>query len=136
VTFCVEGEEEIASPHIAQFVREHLDVLQCHGAIWEEGGIGPEGRPGSSLGSRGVLSVELVVETLKMDAHSGAAHFLPNAAWRLLRALGSLQGPDLRIRIPGFYDRVRPPSELDLHYMDASLTAKTIFETSTACASL
>src|SRR5437763_364599 len=37
VTFVVEGEEEISSPHIAQFVQEHLDLLKSHGSIWEEG---------------------------------------------------------------------------------------------------
>src|SRR4051794_2317687 len=38
VLFVVEGQEEIGSPHIAQFVREHTDLLQCHGSVWEEGG--------------------------------------------------------------------------------------------------
>lgn len=114
VLFVVEGQEEIGSPHIARFVREHLDALKCHGAIWEEGGIDPDGRPGMNLGVRGILAVELSVETMRRDAHSGGAHTLPNAAWRLLRALASLKGPDERIRIPGFYDRAHPPSPRDL----------------------
>jgi acetylornithine deacetylase/succinyl-diaminopimelate desuccinylase-like protein len=83
VTFVVEGEEENGSPHIAQFVQEHLDLLQCDGAIWEEGGINPEGHPILVLGARGALVVELAVQTMKRDAHSGGAHILPNAAWRL-----------------------------------------------------
>ncbi len=114
VLFVVEGQEEIGSPHIARFVQEHADSLTCHGAIWEEGGTDPDGRPGTVLGVRGVLAVELAVETMKRDAHSGGAHTLPNAAWRLLRALASLKGPDERIRIPGFYDRAKPPSPRDL----------------------
>ncbi len=118
VTFCVEGEEEIGSPHIAQFVREHKDILKCDAAIWEEGGTSPEGRPMTSLGVRGVLGVELSIETLKMDAHSGSAHYLPSAAWRLVRALTTLKGEDERIGIPGFYDRVKPPSALDLKLLD------------------
>lgn len=113
VTFVVEGQEEIGSPHIAQFVRDHLDLLSSHGAIWEEGGIGPEDRPFNVLGCRGVLTVELHARTLSRDAHSGNGSVLPNAAWRLLRALTSLKGPDGRIRIPGFYDEARPPSQLD-----------------------
>ncbi len=119
VTFVVEGEEEIGSPHIAQFVREHTSLLKSHGAIWEEGGVGPSGQPECSLGRRGVLSVELAVETMRTDAHSGQAHILPSAAWRLLRALGTLKGADERIRIPGFYDRSLPPSALDLELVDA-----------------
>jgi acetylornithine deacetylase/succinyl-diaminopimelate desuccinylase-like protein len=58
--------------------------------------------------------VELSVETATMDAHSGlGGSILPNAAWRLTWALASLKGPDERIRIPGHYDSVRPPSALD-----------------------
>jgi acetylornithine deacetylase/succinyl-diaminopimelate desuccinylase-like protein len=113
VTFVVEGEEEIGSPHVAQFVREHLDLLRCEGSIWEEGGIDAEGRSVVSLGKRGILYVELAVEVMLRDAHSGGASVLPNAAWRLLWALNSLKGPDERIRIPGFYDQALPPTAVD-----------------------
>lgn len=119
VTFVVEGEEEIGSPHIAEFVRQHTDLLQSHGAIWEEGGLDPDGRPEIGLGRRGILSVELAVETMTRDAHSGSAHVLPNAAWRLLWAITTLKGQDERIRIPGFYDHIRAPSATDLKLLDA-----------------
>jgi acetylornithine deacetylase/succinyl-diaminopimelate desuccinylase-like protein len=56
---------------------------------------------------------------MHLDAHSGGAHYLPNAAWRLHWALDTLKGKDERIRIPGFYDSIIPPSELDLAYFDA-----------------
>ena len=52
-------------------------------------------------------------QTLSRDAHSGSGHLLPNAAWRLLRALSTLKGPDERILIPGFYDAVLPISDRD-----------------------
>lgn len=111
VTFVVEGEEEIGSPHIAQFVQDHLDLLRCDGAIWEEGGIAPDDRSYNMIGCRGVLGVELSVTTASRDAHSGSAHLIPSAAWRLTWALASLKGPDERVLIPGFYDDARPPSE-------------------------
>ena len=113
VTFVLEGEEEIGSPHVAQFVREHTDLLASHGAMWEEGGIAADGRSVVSLGKRGILYVELAVEVMSRDAHSGGASILPNAAWRLLWALTSLKGPDERILIPGFYDQADPPTALD-----------------------
>ncbi len=119
VTFIVEGEEEISSPHIAQFVREHLELLQCQGAIWEEGSVDPHGRPDIVLGKRGILAVELSAETMKTDAHSGSAHYLPNAAWRLHQALAVLKGPDGRILIPGFYEDAHPPSPRDLELLEA-----------------
>src|SRR5207237_1683436 len=54
----------------------------------------------------------------------------PNAAWRLVEALGSLHEPSGRVRIPGFYEAVRPPTEtqrrlmarfpLDTHFLRQS----------------
>ena len=119
ITFVVEGEEEIGSPTVAQFVRENLDLLRCDGSIWEEGSIAPDGRSYNLLGVRGVLSVEFRVQALSRDAHSGYGHLLPNAAWRLLWALNSLKGPDERIRIPGFYDHAKPPSARDIELLEA-----------------
>jgi acetylornithine deacetylase/succinyl-diaminopimelate desuccinylase-like protein len=112
VIFVVEGEEEIGSPHIAQFVQQHLDLLACHGSIWEEGMVSREG-PLDLLGRRGVLAVSLEVETMSMDAHSGSAHLLPSAAWRLLRALTTLKDEHEHILIPGFYEHALPVSEKD-----------------------
>ncbi|MCX7601680.1 MAG: M20/M25/M40 family metallo-hydrolase [Meiothermus sp.] len=114
VLFVVEGNEEVGSPGIARFVQDHLDLLKCDGALWEEGGIDFEERPGTSLGRRGILAVELEVQTLSRDAHSGSAHILPSAAWRMVRVLASLKDENERILIPGFYDHVKPISELDL----------------------
>lgn len=119
VLFVVEGEEEIASPHIAAFVRENRELLDCHGAVWEEGGVDATGRPLVSLGRRGILAVELSVGTMKRDAHSGGAHMLPNAAWRLLGALSTLVGADGRVLIGGFYDDAVAPSRRDLELLDA-----------------
>lgn len=113
ITFVVEGQEEVGSPHIAQFVEDHKELLACHGTIWEEGGIDNESRPVISLGRRGILGVSLKTSTLSKDAHSGNGHILPSAAWRLVRVLESLKGEDERIKIAGFYDDVEPPFELD-----------------------
>ena len=127
VIFVVEGEEEIGSPHIAEFVRQNRDLLKCHGAIWEEGGIDLDGNPYCALGYRGAFVIELSVQTMKQDAHSGWAHVFPSAAWRLVRVLESLKGTDERIRIPGFYEAVRSPSKLDLELADALPTHEEFF---------
>jgi acetylornithine deacetylase/succinyl-diaminopimelate desuccinylase-like protein len=110
VTFIIEGEEETSSPHLEKFVHEHPALLAAQAVIWEGGGLESEGQAVVLLGVRGVLSVELSVKVMNRDAHSGLAHLLPNAAWRLAWALNSLKGHDERIRIPGFYDQVKPPS--------------------------
>jgi acetylornithine deacetylase/succinyl-diaminopimelate desuccinylase-like protein len=71
------------------------------------------------LGLRGICYVELSVETANQDVHSGTGgSIFPNAAWRLVWALNSLKGPDERIRIPGYYDDVKPPTERDVALMD------------------
>ncbi len=110
IKLVAEGEEELGSPNIVPFVLENQDLLACHGALWEVGGINWQGQPEIILGYRGDLDVELSVQTLPREAHSGSAHVLPSAAWRLVWAAAALKGEDERIRVPGFYDRVRPPT--------------------------
>ena len=124
MVFVVEGEEEVSSPNIAQFVQDHLDILAADGALWEGGGVDHEDRPGSVLGFRGIIAVELSVETMSRDAHSGGGHILPSAAWRLVRVLTSLKDENERILIPGFYDRVIPPSAADLALIEAQVDSE------------
>lgn len=106
----VEGAEEIGSPGLDQFVRDHAAMLSADACIWEAGGIDTAGRPRIDLGLRGMLYVELHCRTMKCDAHSGDAQALPNAAWRLLRAVASLKDENEHVLVSGFYDSVRPLS--------------------------
>ncbi len=119
VKFLVEGEEEISSPNVEPFIEQHADLLAADACVWEFGGVDSEGRPQVVLGLRGICYVEYHVRTLSRDAHSGEANNLPNAAWRLLRALATIKGEDERILIPGFYDDVRQPSEREVALRDA-----------------
>lgn len=117
-TFLLEGEEECGSPHLAAFVREHLDLLRAEGAFWEEGTVEIGNQPILSLGVRGILYLELSVQTMSHDAHSGHANALPNAAWRLHDALQSIRSNDGSILIPHFYDDVKAPTASDLQLFD------------------
>jgi acetylornithine deacetylase/succinyl-diaminopimelate desuccinylase-like protein len=119
ITFLVDGEEESGSPNIAEFVRLHRSLLKADGAIWEEGGVEVGEKPSLLLGARGVLYVEMSVELMKSDAHSGYAHALPNAAWYLQNALSNIKDRNERILIPGFYDQVREPTERELCAFDS-----------------
>jgi acetylornithine deacetylase/succinyl-diaminopimelate desuccinylase-like protein len=123
VLFVLEGQEEIGSPHIARFVKDHAAELVCHGAVWEGGGIDPDGHPGTTLGYRGILYVSLSVELMNRDAHSGGAHIYPNAAWRLHRALatlvdGDIAGQPAHILVPGWYEHALPTSTKDLELFE------------------
>lgn len=118
VKFVIEGEEETSSASLEGFVRSHKDLLRADACLWEFGGVNEDGTPIQYAGLRGIAYVELFVETASIDAHSGlGGSIFPNAAWRLVWALASLKGPDERIRLPGFYDKVRPPSERDLELL-------------------
>ncbi len=120
VKFIVEGEEEISSVHLPDFVRDHVDLLAADGCVWEFGGVDHRERPMQYLGMRGICYVELSVETESQDVHSGTGgSIFPNSAWRLVWVLNSLKGPDEQIRIPGFYDPIRPPSRRDRELMEA-----------------
>jgi acetylornithine deacetylase/succinyl-diaminopimelate desuccinylase-like protein len=78
-------------------------------------------RPSLVLGSKGMLYVQLDVQGIGHDAHSGTAPSLPSAAWRLVQALGTLRDPAGKILIPGFADDVIPPTAAQLEAL-ADLT--------------
>ena len=118
IKFIIEGEEETSSLNLHAFVRDHKDLLAADACIWEFGGVDHEGTPIQYAGLRGISYVELSVQTASQDAHSGlGGSIFANAAWRLTWALDSLKGPDERVRLPGFYDKVRPPTKRDLELL-------------------
>jgi acetylornithine deacetylase/succinyl-diaminopimelate desuccinylase-like protein len=120
VKFIVEGEEETSSVHLHDFIRANKEKLKADACIWEFGGVDHREVPMQYLGLRGICYVELSVERLSADVHSGlGGSIFENAAWRLVWALSTLKGPDEKIRIPGFYDDVRQPTQRDREMMDA-----------------
>lgn len=110
----IEGEEEVGSPHFEAIAAKYAALLQADGALWEGSGFDETGRPHLSLGTKGLLYVQLDVQGTAVDAHSGSAPILPSAAWRLVQALATLKTPEGHVRIPGFYDTVLPPSQAQL----------------------
>jgi acetylornithine deacetylase/succinyl-diaminopimelate desuccinylase-like protein len=120
IKFVIEGEEEISSVSLPPFIAANKVKLAADACIWEFGGVNPDGAPLQYVGMRGICYVELRVKTATQDAHSGlGGSIFPNAAWRLVWALSTLKGPDERIRIPGYYDNVAPPTARDLELLDA-----------------
>jgi len=120
IKFIIEGEEEISSIHLKDFVYQNSERLKADACIWEFGGVDHREVPVQYLGLRGICYVELSVETASQDVHSGlGGSIFPNAAWRLVWALNTLKGPDEHIRLPGHYDNVRTPSARDRALMDA-----------------
>ncbi len=120
IKFVIEGEEETSSVHLHEFIEVNQAKLAADACIWEFGGVDHREVPIQSLGMRGICYVELSVRTADIDAHSGlGGSIFPNAAWRLIWALRSIKGTDERIRLPGHYDDVVPPSPRDRQLMEA-----------------
>jgi len=119
VKFIIEGEEEIGSPSMSQFIEDHQEKLAADACIWEFGSVDYDDTPQQSLGMRGICYIQFSVQTANQDAHSGlGGSIFPNAAWRLVWALNTLKDENENILIPGFYDDVIPPSARDLELLD------------------
>ena len=120
IKFVIEGEEETSSVHLHEFIEVNQAKLAADACIWEFGGVDHREVPIQFLGMRGICYVELSVRTAAIDAHSGlGGSIFPNAAWRLIWALRTIKGTDERIRLPGHYDDIVPPSPRDRELMEA-----------------
>lgn len=120
IKFVIEGEEETSSVNLESFVVSHAEKLKADACVWEFGGVSHEGKPEQYLGLRGICYVELSVQTASQDAHSGlGGSIFANAAWRLVWALNTLKDQSEHIRIPGFYDGIKPPSARDMELLAA-----------------
>jgi acetylornithine deacetylase/succinyl-diaminopimelate desuccinylase-like protein len=107
VKFMVEGEEEIGSVHVEQYLQKYREKLECDGVIWEFGYVDAKDRPIVSLGMKGLLYVELAAKGPSRDAHSSLAVLIENPAWRLVSALKTLRDPSGRVLIKDWYKDVR-----------------------------
>ena len=117
VVFVVEGEEEVGSPNMAPYVAGMRDRLQADACVWEFGGVDAHDRPHLVCGLKGIATVDLSVRTAAYDQHSSLGPVVQNAVWVMAAAVAGLRDADGRVRIDGFYDRVRPATEREAHYL-------------------
>ncbi len=116
--FCFEGEEEIGSPHLDEYVSKNPELFLCDALFWEWGGVDEQDRPVVQLGVKGMIYLDLVVRELATDAHSKNAAALPSAPWKLVRILSALKDSRERILVPGWYDRVEKLDAEELKILD------------------
>ena len=107
VIFLLEGEEEIGSPNLEAFLKEHAaDLKSDICAVSDTGMIGP-GIPTLTYGLRGVSCLEFTVQGPSLDLHSGVyGGAVANPATILARLLASMHDDEGRVQIAGFYDQV------------------------------
>lgn len=108
IKFMIEGEEEIGSVHLGEFIEEHLERLAADVALVSDSHIlGPD-QPSILYGLRGMTYTEVVVTGPDHDLHSGTfGGAVRNPANVLCDIIAALKDGDGRITVPGFYDHVR-----------------------------
>lgn len=115
VLLLLEGEEEIGSPQIADFVRENKERLKADFVVTADGPLHESGTATLTYGVRGIATFELRARTASRDAHSGNfGGVMPNAVWTLVHLLSTMKSADGEITIQGLCDQLLPPTQADL----------------------
>ena len=109
LVFLIEGEEEIGSPNLEEFLRSHREELACDLAAISDTAMAPGNKPALTYALRGIAAIEVIVRGPSRDLHSGLfGGAVANPATVLARLLASFHDDLGRVRIPGFYNAVRP----------------------------
>jgi acetylornithine deacetylase/succinyl-diaminopimelate desuccinylase-like protein len=109
VKFLFEGEEEIGSPHLPSFVRGHAGELAADLVISADGAMWRPTEPSVSVASKGLVSMDIVVEGADTDLHSGRyGGTVANPLHALSAIVASLHRPDGTVAVDGFYDGIPP----------------------------
>jgi len=111
VKFLIEGEEETGGEHIESYVGTKPERLKSDAAIICDTEMFAPELPTICIGLRGMVYAELHVEGANHDLHSGVyGGAAPNPMQAVAEIISALKDRDGHIQIPGFYDRVVPPS--------------------------
>lgn len=111
LVFLIEGEEEVGSPTLEPFVRDHASDLQCDAIAISDSNFYDENTPSVSYGTRGLMYAEVTVVGPARDLHSGLyGGAVGNPLDALAAMIASLHDDRGRVAIPGFYDDVKPLS--------------------------
>jgi len=112
VKFLVEGEEEAGGEHITHYVKQKPPRLASDAAVVCDTEMFAPELPTICVGLRGIVYSELHVEGAGHDLHSGVyGGAAPNPIQAIAEILSRLKDRQGRIKIPGFTDRIRPPSD-------------------------
>jgi acetylornithine deacetylase/succinyl-diaminopimelate desuccinylase-like protein len=107
VKFLFEGEEEIGSPNLPAYVREHAGELAADLVISADGAMWRASEPSLALASKGLVALDISVEGAATDLHSGRyGGTVANPLHALSQILASLHDPGGRVAVAGFYDGI------------------------------
>ena len=107
IKFVIEGEEEIGSAHLAEFVKEHNALLKADVVLISDTAMISMDTPSIDVGVRGLIYIEIEVTGANRDLHSGTyGGAVANPITVLAHMITSLHDENNHITIPHFYDNV------------------------------
>lgn len=107
VKFLIEGEEEVGSTHLEQFIAENKEKLAADVVLISDTSIVSNDTPSVTVGLKGLSYVEIEVTGPNKDLHSGVyGGAVANPINTLCKMIASLKDENNKITIPGFYDKV------------------------------
>ncbi len=108
VRVVLEGEEEVGSDHLDDYVRANKDSLAADVVVISDSAMFDRGVPSICYGLRGLAYFQIDVRGTSSDLHSGSfGGAVANPAMVLAQILAQMKDKGGRIKIPGFYDDVR-----------------------------
>lgn len=118
LTFVIEGEEEVGSSNLANFLRSEKKELKCEAVVISDTGMPSKKNPALTYALRGISAMEIKLTGPGRDLHSGIfGGSVQNPAMALARLLAQVHDKNGRIAIPGFYDDVVPLSKYEREEM-------------------
>jgi acetylornithine deacetylase/succinyl-diaminopimelate desuccinylase-like protein len=114
IKFMIEGEEEVGSANLDEFVRSHKQELGADVVVISDSPMFDRGIPSMCYGLRGLAYFQIDLRGTKSDLHSGSfGGAVANPAFVLATILAQMKDRGGRIKIPGFYDDVRALSDAE-----------------------
>src|SRR6266436_4080393 len=112
IKFILEGEEEVGSVNLDNFVKAHKDDLNADVVVISDSPMFARGVPSICYGLRGLVYFQIDLRGSNTDLHSGSfGGAVANPAFVLSQMLAQMKDRGGRIKIPGFYDDVVPLQE-------------------------
>jgi acetylornithine deacetylase/succinyl-diaminopimelate desuccinylase-like protein len=107
VKIMFEGEEEIGSPSLDDFIRDNAEMLAADVVLSADGAMWRIDEPSLTVSSRGLAGLELTLRAASKDLHSGRhGGSVANPLHAMAELIASLHEPTGRVAVRGFYDRV------------------------------
>ena len=132
VKFFYEGQEEIGSPTLPEFIKENGSMLSADMIFSSDGGQWGKDQPSLVMGLKGLVGCELKVTAAGRDLHSGMhGGGIANPIHALSLIISSMKDKFGKITVDGFYDDV-----IDLTVEDRREIAKVPFDEDDYCKSV